>query len=79
MCLDITKYITHIEWKELDNIHNITRVINSFELNDLVSFIEFAGDDEDLYFSTTNKYPSNCPIDVRSVYHAYMHYKYLLE
>ena len=30
MCLDITKYITHIEKKELDNIDNITRVINSY-------------------------------------------------
>ena len=55
MCLDITKYITHIEKKELDNFCNITRVINSFELNDLVNFIEFAGEDEDLNFSTTNK------------------------
>ena len=49
MCWDITKYITHIERKELDNIDNITRVINSYELNDLVNFIEFAGEDEDLH------------------------------
>ena len=79
MCLDITKYITHIEKKELDNIDNITRVINSYELNDLVNFIEFAGDDEELNYSITNKCPSNCPDDVRSVFHAYRHYKYLLE
>ena len=79
MCLDITKYITHIEKKELDNIDNITRVINSYELNDLVNFIEFAGEDEDLHYNTINKCPSNCPDDVRSVYHAYRHYKYLLE
>ena len=79
MCLDITKYITHISRKELDNIDNITLVINSYELNDFVSFIEFAGDDEDLYYSTTNKCPSNCPDDVRLVYHAYKQYKYLLE
>ena len=79
MCLDITKYITHIEKKELDNIDNITWVINSYELNDWVTFIEFAGDDEDLYVSTTNKCPPDCPDDVRSVYHAYRHYKYLLE
>ena len=79
MCLDITKYITHIEKKELDNIDNITRVINSYELNDLVNFIEFAGDDEELNYNITNKCPPNCPDDVRSVYHAYRHYKYLLE
>ena len=76
MCLDITKNITHIERKELDNIDNTTRVINSYELNDLVNFIEFARDDED---NTTNKCPFNFPDDVRSVYHAYRHYKYLLE
>ena len=79
MCLDITKYITHIEKKELDNIDNITRVINSYELNDLVNFIVFAGEDEDLHCKTTNKCPSDCTDDGRSVYHAYMHYKYLLE
>ena len=79
MCLDITKYITHIEKVELDNIDNITRVINSYELNHLVNFIEFACDDEDLYYYITNKCPQNCPDDVQSVYHAYRHYKYLLE
>ena len=79
MCLDISKYITHIEKKELDNIDNITWVINSYELNDLINFIEFAGNDEDLYYTPTNKCPPNCPDDVRSVYHAYRHYKYLLE
>ena len=77
MCLDISKYITHIEKKELDNIENITRVINSYELNDLVNFIEFAGEDEDLYYSTSNKWPPNFPDDVRSIYYAYRHYKYL--
>ena len=73
MCLDISKYITHIEKKELDNIDNITRVINSYELNDLVNFIEFAGDDEELNYNITNKCPQNCPDDVRSVYHDYRH------
>ena len=77
--LDITKYISHIEKKELDNIDNISRVITSYELNDLVTFIEFAGDDENLNFSTTNKCPPDCPNDVRLVYHANRHYKYLLE
>ena len=79
MCLDISKYITHIEKKDLDNIDNITQVINSYEFNDLVNFIEFAGDHEDLNFSTTNKYPPDCPDVVRSVYHASRRYKYPLE
>ena len=79
MCLDISKYITHIEKKELDNIDNITRVINSYELNDLINFIEFDGEDEELNYNNTTKCPPNCPDDVRSVYHAYRHYKYLLE
>ena len=61
MCFDLTKYITHIKKKELDNIDNISRVINSYELNDLVNFIEFSGDDEDLDFSTTNKCPADFP------------------
>ena len=39
MCLDITKYIIHIEKKELDNIDNITRVINTYDINDFVNFI----------------------------------------
>ena len=44
-----------------------------------MNFIEFAGDDEDLYYSTSNKCLPDCPDDVRSVYHAYRNYKYLLE
>ena len=73
MCLDITKYITHIEKKKLDDIDNITRIMNLYELNDLVNFMEFACDEEDLYYSITHKCPLNCPDDVRSVYHAYRH------
>ena len=58
---------------------NITRVINSYELNDLVNFIEFAGDDEDLYYNITNKFSPDCTDDVRSIYHAYRHYIHLKE
>ena len=46
MCLDMTKYINHIKKKELDNIDNITRVINSYDINELVNLIEFACEDE---------------------------------
>ena len=42
MCLDIQKYKNAIEKKELDNIDNITRVINSYDINELVTYIEFA-------------------------------------
>ena len=79
MCLDIEKYITHIKKKELDNIDNITRVINSYDINDLVTFIEFECEDGVFNYNITNKCPPDCPNDVRSVYHAYRHYKYSLE
>ena len=34
MCLDITKYIDTIKKEELDTIDYITRVINSYDIND---------------------------------------------
>ncbi len=33
MCLDINKYIDIVSTKELDNIDNITRIINSYDIN----------------------------------------------
>ena len=48
MCLDIQKYIDPIKKKELDNIDNMTRVINSNDLNELLNYIEFACEDEEL-------------------------------
>ena len=36
MCLDITKYIDIVSTKELDNIDNITRIINSYDINELI-------------------------------------------
>ena len=79
MCLDIEIYKTHIENNELDNIDDITRVINSYELNDFVNFIEFACAYEVLNYNFRNKWPVDYHDDVRWVYHAYRHYKYLLE
>ena len=76
MCLDIQKYIEPIEKKELDTIDNITRVINSYDINELVTYIEFACEDEEFDFYTSTKCQPDCPDDVRSVYHAYRHYKY---
>ena len=76
MCLDIQKYKDTIEKKELDNIDSITRVINSYDINELATYIEFACKDEELDINTCTK----ChPDDVRSVYHAYRHYKYYME
>ena len=40
MCLDIRKYIQPIEKKELDTIDNITRFINLYYINELVTYIE---------------------------------------
>jgi len=79
MCLDIEKYKDLIEKKELDNIDNITRVINSYDINELVTYKEFECDDDFFNYNTLSKCQPNCPDDVRSVYHAYRHYKYLLE
>ena len=79
MCLDIQKYLDPIKKKELDNIDNITRVINLYDINELVNYIEFACEDEELNFNITSKCQADCPNDVRSVYHAYRHYKYLIE
>ena len=41
MCLDITKYIDTIKKKELDTFDHITRVISSYDINELVTYIEF--------------------------------------
>ena len=79
MCLDIQKYIESIEKKELDNIDNIKRVINSYNINELVTFIEFACEDEELDFYTSKNCQPNSLDDVRSVYHACRHYKYYME
>ena len=79
MCLDIQKYKDTIEKNELDNIDNITRVINSYDINELAPYIEFACEDEELDINTCTKCHPDCPNDVRSVYHAYRHYKYYME
>ena len=47
MCLDIQKYLEPIGKKKLDNIDNITRVINSYDIN------EFSYEDDEIDF---NKY-----------------------
>ena len=68
MCLDIQKYKDTIEKKELDNIDNITRVINSYDINELATYIEFACEDEELDINTSKKCHPGCLYDVRSVY-----------
>ena len=66
MCLDILKYIEPIKKKELDNINNITRVINSYDINALVTYIEFACEDKVLDFNKSTKCQPDCRDDVRS-------------
>ena len=48
MCLDITKYIDTIKKEELDTIDHITRVINSYNIKELVTYIEFLCDENEI-------------------------------
>ena len=73
MCLDIQKYIEPIEKKKLDTIDNITRIINSYDINELVTYIDFACEDEEFDFYKCTKCQPDSTDDVRSVYHAYRH------
>ena len=41
MCLDITKYIDTIKKEEIYTIVHITRVINSYDIYELVTCTEF--------------------------------------
>ena len=68
MCLGIQKYKATIEKKKLDTIDNITKVINSYDINRLVKYIEFACQDEEFDFYTRTKCWPDCPDDVRSVF-----------
>ena len=77
MCLDIQKY-KEPEKKELDTRDNITRVINSYDINELASYIEFACEYEEFDFYKSTKCQPDCPDDVRYVYHSYRHYKYYM-
>ena len=45
----------------------------------MVTYIEFACEDEELDFNTSTKCQPDCPDDVRSVYHAYSQDKYYME
>ena len=49
------KIIEPIEKKKLDNIDYITRVINLYDINELVTYIESACEDEELDFNTRTK------------------------
>ena len=46
MCLDINMYIDIVSTKELDNIDNITRIINSYDIYALLTYSEFDCDDD---------------------------------
>ena len=67
-----------IEKKQVENIDHITQVINSFEINELVTFKEFH-DTEDELRIYLSKCPSDCPDDsVFTMFHALRHYRYLI-
>ena len=59
MCLDINKYIDIVSTKELDNIDNITRIINSYDINELITYSEFQCDDDEINF-TYEKCETDC-------------------
>ena len=41
MCYDINKHKQVIKKDELESIYNITRVVNYYDINDLVLYKEF--------------------------------------
>ena len=79
MCLDINKYSEYFVSKtELDNIDNITRVINSYDINQLITYSEFECDDDEINFRY-EKCEEERIDEVNSMFHAFQHYKYLME
>ena len=79
MCLDITKYINTIKKEELDTIDHITRVINSYDINELVTYIEFLCDENEIKYYYT-KCHITCPDSaVNTLFHAFRHYHYVAE
>ena len=78
MCLDINKYIDIVSTKELDNIDNITRIINSYDINELITYSEFQCDYDEINF-TYEKCETDCFDEVNSMFHAFQHYEYLME
>ena len=72
MCYDMKKG-NYIEKKQVDNIDNISQVINSYDINELVSFKEFF-DTEDEFRKYLSKCPSYSPYDsVFTLLHALSH------
>ena len=79
MCLDITKYIDFIKKEELEDIDHITRVINSYNMNELVTYTEFLCDESEIKYYYT-KCDLTCPdSSVNTLFHAFRHYHYLAE
>ena len=79
MCYDINKHKQVIKKDELESIDNITRVINSYDINELVLYKEFLCDDDEIRFHY-EKCLSCCPYDdVSTMYHAFRHFNYLAE
>ena len=58
MCYDMKKG-NDIEKKQVDNIDHVTQVINSYDINELITFKEFS-DTEDEFKIYLSKCPSDC-------------------
>ena len=79
MCLDITKYIDTIKEEELDTFDHITRVINSYDINELVTYTEILCDEIEIKYYYT-KCDITCPDSVvNTLFHAFRHYIYVAE
>ena len=59
MCYDMKKG-NDIEKKQVDNIDHITQVINSYDINESVTFKEFCDTEDEIRI-----YLSKCPSDCR--------------
>ena len=77
MCLDINKYIDIVSTNELDNIDNITRKINSYDINELITYSEFLFDDDEISF-TYEKCETDCFDEVNSMFHAFQRFMHFI-
>ena len=70
MCIDVKKdYFIRNETSE-------AQIINSYELNELVTFKEFLCKDVDFNYFISK---CTCSNEIRTLYHTYAHFNYLVE
>ena len=72
MCIDAKKdYFISNESETLE-----TRIINSYAVNELITFKEFLCKDVDFNYFISK---CSCTNEIRTLYHTYAHYDYLVE